>query len=76
MWMNDYYFYFQWIYLFAGITPLGDGTAYVNCDCSIPGYISVYLVRTHDNKPLLEMTETFEFDKYIRFRYSNTCIII
>ena len=53
----------------SGITPLGDGTANVNCDCSIPGYITVYLVKDDKTKqPLLEMTETFAFNKYIQFR--------
>ena len=53
-----------------GITPLGDGTAQVNCDCSLPGYVVVYLVQERTNKPLLEMVETFPFDKRIQFRYS------
>ena len=25
-----------------GITPLGDGTALINCHCTVPGYIAVF----------------------------------
>ena len=54
--------------LLLGITPLGDGTAQVNCDCSMPGYIVVYLVEARDNKPLLQMEEHFPFNQFIQFR--------
>ena len=57
--------------LLLGITPLGDGTAQVNCDCSMPGYIVVYLVEARDNKPLLQMEEHFPFNQFIQFRFDE-----
>ena len=53
-----------------GITTLGDGTANVNCDCTIPGIVAVYLVKVENgnSQPLLEMPESFAFNKYINFR--------
>ena len=48
-----------------GITALGDGTAFINCECSVPGFIAVFL--TKDNKPLLQMQQTLAAEKEVRF---------
>ena len=48
-----------------GITPLGDGTALINCHCTVPGYIAVFL--TLDNKPLAVMPQKYAEEKEIRF---------
>jgi hypothetical protein len=48
-----------------GITALGDGTAFINCECSVPGFIAVFL--TKDNKPLLQMQQTVAGEKEVRF---------
>ena len=48
-----------------GITALGDGTAFINCECSVPGFIAVFL--TKDSKPLLQMVQAFASEKEVRF---------
>ena len=48
-----------------GITPLNDGTALINCDCRVPGFIAVFL--TMDNKPLVVMPQKYTREKEVHF---------
>ena len=48
------------------MTPLGDGTAYLNCECSLPGYVAVYLFE--NSTPLIQIPEVFAFKKSVRIK--------
>ena len=48
-----------------GITPLPDGTALINCQCGLPGFVAVFL--TLDSRPLAVMHTTNAGETEIQF---------
>ena len=49
----------------TGISPSGDDTALINCECSVPGYTAVFL--TLNNAPLAIMPNVAAQNRTIRF---------
>jgi hypothetical protein len=52
--------------LLSGITPLSEGTAYLNCQCNMTGYVAVYLEK--DGQPLPRITETLADQRTVHLK--------